>query len=367
MHRFWVGLIGAYCGSNRRVISAGFPMQGNSRPAGVTMMTPANKGDHPLESPMQAVMYRHFGDESVLSLCDVLTPQPASGQVQVRVHMASLNPVDFKLRSGILRMVGLPRRPAITGKDFAGVITALGANVQGYAVGQRVFGSVALMGGGGSCAQLVVLSTDLIAPTPEALSDEVAASLPVASGTALQALVDIARLQRGQSVLITGASGAVGSSAVQLAKSLGARVTGVCGTANIAYVGSIGADRVIDYRADDWQRCGDRFDVIFDAAASATFASTRRCLTAAGIYINTMPSAALYLAALAARLASRQRCIPFLLKTDADLLGRLATLAADKVIVPRIGEIVELDQVGPAQRRMQEGKVSGKICVRVQA
>ena len=314
---------------------------------------------------MQAVTYHHFGDESVLSLCEIPVPQPAAGQVQVRVCMASLNPVDFKLRSGILRMVGRPKRPAITGKDFAGEITALGADVRGYAIGQRVFGSVDPLGGEGSCAEFVVLSTDLIAPVPEVLSDEVAASLPVASGTALQALADIAQLRRGQSVLITGASGAVGSSAVQLARSIGARITGVCSTANIAYVRSIGVERVIDYKTDNWQNCGDRFDVIFDAAASATFSSSRRCLNARGIYINTMPSAALYLAALVARLTSRQRCVPFLLKTDAELLGRLATLAADKIIVPRISEIVDLGQVGSAQRRMQEGKVSGKICVRV--
>ncbi len=310
-------------------------------------------------------MYHRFGDESVLALCEIPVPQPAAGQVQVRVRMASLNPVDFKLRSGMLRMVGRPRRPAITGKDFAGEITALGANVHGYAIGQRVFGSVDPLGGEGSCAQFVVLSTDLIAPIPEALSDQVAASLPVASGTALQALADIAKLRRDQSVLITGASGAVGSSAVQLARSLGARITGVCSTANIAYVRSIGAERVIDYKTGNWQSCGDRFDVIFDAAASATFAGSRPCLTVAGIYINTMPSPGLYLAALVARLTSRQRCVPFMLKTDADLLGRLATLAADKVIVPRISEIVDLGQVGSAQRRMQEGKVSGKICVRV--
>lgn len=172
---------------------------------------------------MQAVMYDHFGDESVLSMREVPVPQPGSGQVQVRVNVASLNPVDFKLRSGILRIVGRPKRPAITGKDFAGVITALGANVHGYAIGQRVFGSVDPLGGDGSCAQFVALSTDLIAPIPESLSDEVAASLPVASGTALEALADIAQLKRGQSVLITGASGAVGASAVQLARSIGAR------------------------------------------------------------------------------------------------------------------------------------------------
>jgi NADPH:quinone reductase-like Zn-dependent oxidoreductase len=314
---------------------------------------------------MHAVVYEHFGDESVLSLRDVPFPQPARGQVQVRVRVAALNPVDFKLRSGMLRMFGRPKRPAITGKDFAGEITALGPDVTGYTVGQRVFGSVDPMGGHGSCAQFVALATDLIAPTPDALSDEVAASLPVASGTALQALADIAHLQQGQAILITGASGAVGASAVQLARSIGARITGVCSTANVDYVRSIGADQVVDYKADDWLSNKARFDVIFDAAASATFSSARARLTDNGIYINTMPVPKLFLAAFVARLTSRQRCVPFLLKTNAELLERLAALAASNVIVPRIGEVIGLGQVPAAQRRMQEGKTHGKVCVRV--
>jgi len=316
---------------------------------------------------MQAVMYARFGDESVLSVRETAVPQAGRGEVQVRVRVASLNPVDFKLRSGILRMLGRPKRPAITGKDFAGEIAALGKDVQGYKVGQRVFGSVDPLGGRGSCAQFVALSTDLVAPTPDALSDEVAASLPVASGTALQSLADIARLQRGQSILITGASGAVGASAVQLARSMGARITGVCGTANVAYVRSIGADHVIDYLTDNWQLRDARFDVIFDAAAAASFSQARPRLTAAGIYINTMPRPGLYWAAFVARATSRQRCVPFLLKTDAALLQRLAKLVAERVIVPHIHEIVDLEQVASAQRRMQEGKVHGKVCVRVHA
>ena len=316
---------------------------------------------------MQAVMYDHFGDASVLSVREVPTPQPARGQVQVRVRMASLNPVDFKLRSGMLRMVGRPRRPAITGKDFAGEITALGADVHGYTVGQRVFGSVDPMGGQGSCAQFVALSTDLIAPIPDSLSDEVAASLPVASGTALQALSDIAQLQHGQTILITGASGAVGASAVQLARSIGAHITGVCSTANIAYVRAIGAEHVIDYKTDNWLSRDEHFDVIFDAAASTSFANAKPRLNASGIYINTIPGPKLLLAALVARLTSRQRCVPFLLKTNTALLERLAKLTANNMIVPRIHEIIDLYQVGPAQRRMQEGKVHGKVCVRVDA
>lgn len=314
---------------------------------------------------MQAVIYDHFGDESVLAVRETAVPQPARGEVQVRVHLASLNPVDFKLRGGMLRLLGRPKRPAITGKDFAGEVSALGADVQGYALGQRVFGSVDPLGGHGSCAQFVALATDLVTATPDALTDEVAASLPVASGTALQALTDIAGLQRDQSVLITGASGAVGASAVQIARSLGARITGVCGTANVDYVRAIGAERVIDYKTDDWLNLGERFDVVFDAAAVASFNAARPLLTIGGIYINTMPRPALYWSALVARTTSRQRCVPFMLKTDAGLLQRLAKLAADGVIAPHIHEVIGLADVASAQRRMRKGKVHGKVCVRV--
>ena len=316
---------------------------------------------------MRAVAYDSFGDASVLALRELAAPQPERGEVQVRITMASLNPVDFKLRSGMLRMVGRPRRPAITGKDFAGVITALGAEVQGYAVGQRVFGSVEPMGGRGSCAQFVALSTDLIAPTPDALSDEVAASLPVAAGTALQCLTNVASLGRDQSILITGASGAVGSAAVQIARSIGAHITGVCGTTNIDYVRSLGAEKVIDYKTDNWAAIDRQFDVIFDAAAAASFSIARPRLRPAGIYINTMPRPELFWAAVVARLSSRQRCVPFLLKTDAALLQRRAESIVSKVIVQCIHEIVGRDQGGPAQGRMQQCKVRGKICVRVDA
>jgi NADPH:quinone reductase-like Zn-dependent oxidoreductase len=316
---------------------------------------------------MQAVMYDQFGDASVLSVREVPTPRPGRGEVLVRVRMASLNPVDFKLRHGLLRLLGRPRRPAITGKDFAGDIVALGADVAGYSIGERVFGSVDPMGGHGACAQFVALSTELIAPTPGGLIDEVAASLPVASGTALQALTDIAKLQRGQSILITGASGGVGASAVQIARSLGAHITGVCTTAHVDYLRAIGAAQVIDYKKESWLQGGEKFDVIFDAAAAASFAAARPHLAAAGIYINTMPGPRLLWDALVAKLSSRRRCVPFMLKTDTALLQRLAKLASDGVIAPHIEEIIELDQVASAQRRMEEGGVHGKLCVRVAA
>lgn len=314
---------------------------------------------------MQAVAYEVFGDASVLAVRDVPEPSPGRGEVQVRVCVASLNPVDFKLRRGMLRLVGRPRRPAITGKDFAGVITRLGGDVQGYAVGQRVFGSVDPLGGRGSCAEFVCLATDLIAPTPTAISDVVAASLPVAAGTALQCLTDIAGLRRDQSILVTGASGAVGSAAVQIARSIGARITGVCATANIEYVRSIGARQIVDYKTADWSGIDQLFDVVFDAAAVGSFAMARARLGPAGIYINTMPRPGLFWDALMARIGSRQRCVPFLLKTNSAQLRRLGQLAVDDILVPRIDAVVDLSAVAAEQRRMEEGGVHGKVCVRV--
>jgi NADPH:quinone reductase-like Zn-dependent oxidoreductase len=316
---------------------------------------------------MRCVQYERFGDESVLQVRDAPVPPPAAGEVQVRVSFASLNPVDFKLRAGLLRLLGKPERPAITGKDFAGTVSALGLSVSGFRPGQRVFGSVNAMGGAGACAEYVALGTDLLAPIPDAVSDEVAACLPVASGTAYQALVTQARLRAGQSVLVTGASGGVGSGAVQIARSLGARVTGVCGTANVEYVRSLGADPVFDYRSQDWRTAGALYDVILDAAGSSSFSAARAHLAPAGWYINTYPPASLMIAAPFLRVFSRQRAVPFMLKTTAAQLGELARLADAGVLRPRIARTVGLEDVAAAQRDMKDGKVSGKVCVRVAA
>ena len=314
---------------------------------------------------MRALMFDRYGDESVLQLRELPVPLPAMNEVQVKVTVAALNPVDFKLRAGLFRLIRKPALPAITGKDFAGRITALGADVRGFNIGQRVFGSVNPMGGLGSCVETLVIGTDLIGMTPENVSDEIAACLPVASGTALQALVNTAQLKAGQSVLITGASGGVGASAVQIARSIGAKVTGVCGTANVDYVKSIGADHVIDYKKTDWRNAGNIFDVIFDAAGAATFGEARAQLSSTGFYLNTTPTPRMFLTSKILPLVSKQRCVPVMLKTDAHLQSELARLAAGNVILPLIARVIGLEDVAGAQRDMEDGKIHGKVCVRI--
>jgi NADPH:quinone reductase-like Zn-dependent oxidoreductase len=314
---------------------------------------------------MKAVVYDRFGDESVLAVKDLPEPQPLPHELRVQVSCASLNPVDFKLRDGMLRLLGKPRLPATIGLDFAGRVVALGSAVRGFETGQRVFGSVDLGGRAGACAQMLVVDADRVAATPAEVGDDVAACLPVAAGTAVQALASRAGLRRGQSLLVTGASGGVGSAAVQWAVSAGAVVTGVCGTANVDYVRGLGAQHVIDYRQADWRATDERWDVIFDAAAASSFGQARSHLAPEGVYINTMPRPGLWLAAKLAPLRGRQRAVPYMLVLDAALLAELARLARAGILAPRIARTVGLAGVAAALADLKAGRVHGKVCVRV--
>ncbi len=316
---------------------------------------------------MRALIYDRYGDESVLQLREVPLPAPVAGQVQVRVNRASLNPVDFKLRNGMLKLLRKPTLPSGTGKDFAGVVTALGPGVTGFSVGERVFGSVDALNGEGSCAESLVTALNHVAATPDTVSDEVAACLGVAAGSALQALTSIAGLKEGQRVLVVGASGSVGAAGVQIAHALGAHVTGVCGTTNVAYVKGLGADQVIDYKTTSWEAAGPGsalYDVILDTGGThIAFSKARQRLTKTGFYIDTFPDGARFLNKLTTSVLSSQHCVPFFLKIDTALLNALAGWAAKGVLQPRVAQHIALEQVPQALRQMEDGKVQGKVVV----
>ena len=194
-------------------------------------------------------------------------------------------------------------------------------------------------------------------------------TLPVAGGTALQALADVARLVVGQRVLITGAAGGVGHFAVQIAKHLGAHVVGVCSAGNAAFVRTLGADEVVDYASEDFTRRADRFDVVFDAAGASSFTAARRVLGEAGCYINTCGDTAGAIGtaanAIVARLTSRQRAIPFALKNTPATWQRLGALVHDGVLRPHVERTIALEDVADAQRAMETGHGRGKVVVRI--
>ena len=205
--------------------------------------------------------------------------------------------------------------PRGTGCDVAGEIVAIGSGAAPRHMGERVFGSISPMARDGSFAEYAVVPAASLAAIPDGLDFEQAATLPLAGGMALQALVDHACLAAGERVLITGAAGGVGHFAVQIAKHLGAHVVGVCSAANVEFVRGLGADDVVDYGRDDFTQRDDRFEVVFDAACASSFAAARHVLTETGCYINTAGSAGAAIdtvtSAVVARFTSRQRVIVF--------------------------------------------------------
>jgi NADPH:quinone reductase-like Zn-dependent oxidoreductase len=317
---------------------------------------------------MRALRYDRYGSADVLTVAELPEPAPAAGEFRIRVRAASLNPLDWKLRSGHLAMIpGIARPPRGTGVDFAGEIVGAGGGATDFWVGQRVFGALSPMQRQGAVSEFIVATPSQFVAIPEGIDFDVAAALPVAAGTAVQALVDHAELQSGQHVLITAAAGGVGHFAVALAKHLGAIVTAVCGPDNADFVRALGADQVIDYTRSDFRRSGDRYDVVFDAACSSDYFSCRPVLTTEGVYLNTSGSFGAVMmtaaAALAVRVISHHRVVPVALKLGAPLWQRLARYAADGILKPQIAQRIGMADVADAQRRMQTRHGRGKTIV----
>jgi len=317
---------------------------------------------------MRAVRYHRFGGPEVLAVEDVPEPVPGPGEIGVRVLAASLNPLDWKIRDGHLRFVPvLSRPPRGTGCDFAGEVVAIGGACGERHVGEIVFGSLNPFARDGSCAEFLLCAADRVVPVPPGVDPESAATLPIAGGTALQAIDDEARLGAGQSMLLTGAAGGVGHMAVQLAKHRGARVVALCGPANVGFVRDLGADEVVDYTNADLAARHDRFDVVFDAANALTLDHCRPFMKPGALYVGTAGDTASALRTAIdgafAALGGRVRARNLVLRNGPSSWTRLAHLAADRAFVPYVAQRIGLSEVAHAQARMQTGHGRGKIVV----
>ncbi|WP_145071026.1 NAD(P)-dependent alcohol dehydrogenase [Engelhardtia mirabilis] len=234
---------------------------------------------------MRAVVQDRYGAAEVLELREIERPTAREGEVLVRVRAAGLDRGVWHLMAGLPYLVRLgfglrrPKNP-VPGMDLAGVVEAVGAGVTGLAPGDEVFGAT-----DGSYAEFAVVKADRLAPKPARLSFEQAAAVPVSACAALHALRDVGEVQAGQRVLVIGASGGVGSFAVQLAKAFGAHVTGVCSTAKVDLVRSLGADHVIDYTTEDISTGGVRYDLVIDIAGNRSLGALRRVLTPRGTLV----------------------------------------------------------------------------------
>ncbi len=323
---------------------------------------------------MKAIVRDTYGPPEVAHLDEVPKPELADDGVLVRVRATSINRGDWYTVAGkplVARpMMGGIRKPKsrLLGGDFAGTVEAVGKDVTGFQVGDEVFG-----GRNGAFAEYVCSRLG-VGLKPANLTFEEAAAVPVAALTALQGLRDHGRLEPGQKVLVNGASGGVGTFAVQIAKALGADVTAVCSTRNVDLVRSLGADRVIDYTKEDFTRSGERFDLILDIAGSKSWSACKRVMKPrARLVIVGGPATTPLLGPLGhvigVRLASLlgrgRKAVFFVAKFNLEDMVVLRELLEDGRVKPVVERRYELDEIGEALRYMGEGHVQGKLVVTV--
>lgn len=315
---------------------------------------------------MKAVVQQRYGSPSdVLRLEEMPAPVPSDRQVLVRVHAAGVNPLDWHHVLGtpfVARMAMGIGKPKVTvrGVDVAGRVEAVGAGVEKFHAGDDVFGWCS-----GTFAELATGSEDNFVAMPANLTHEEAAAVPVAAITALQGLRDVGGLRPGQRVLINGSSGGVGTYAVQIAKALGAVVTGVCSASNVNLVTSLGADFVLDYGRDDFTRRSDRYDLVFDNAGSHSISSLRHALEPGGTLVYNSGASMRRIANAILRSRIGQNVHTYLARPNHDDLALITQMIEQRKVRSVIDRTYPLDQAAAAIGYVEAGHARGKVVLTV--
>lgn len=319
---------------------------------------------------MRAIGYRKYGSPDVLELQEIATPIPKEKEILIRIHAATVTPADIAFRKGepfIGRFfTGLSKPKIVPGVEFAGTIETIGTAVTRFQAGDQVFGMASISFG--AHAEYICLKEDeAVTKKPATMTYEEAAAACDGALTALVFLRDVARVQRGQKILINGASGAVGSGAVQLAKHYGADVTGVCGATNVAMVKSLGADTVIDYTSDDFTKNGQTYDIIFDAVAKSSFSYCKGSLTEKGIYLTTGITLTTMFQTIWTGMFGKKKAIftaAGLKQQPSNLVYIRELIEAGKLQV-NIDHRYSLENIAEAHRYVEKGHKKGNVVVTV--
>lgn len=322
---------------------------------------------------MKAVVYTEYGSPAVLQLQEVEKPTPKDDEVLIKIHAAAITAGDAVVLKGepfVTRFVTglLKPKNTIPGKEMAGRVEAVGGNVTQFQPGDEVFGDLSVAGWG-AFAEYVAVPENAVALKPANMSFDQAAAAPESAVVALQALRDKGKIQPGQKVLINGASGGVGSYAVQIAKSFGAEVTAVCSTRNIDMVRSMGADHVIDYTQEDFTQNGRRYDLILAANGYHPISDYRRALSPEGIYVATGGSMTQSLQATMLgpfiSMTGSKKMGGMMVKPNQDDLVFVKELLEAGKVVPVIDRRYSLDEVAEAFHYIGEGHAQGKVVITV--
>jgi NADPH:quinone reductase-like Zn-dependent oxidoreductase len=310
---------------------------------------------------MKALVINQFGGPEELQIQEVGIPLPKTGEVLVRVHAAGINPVDYKVRNGSMKYITGKNFPRILGGDIAGVVEQAGER-SAYHPGDKVFAMLSIKGGG--YAEFVSVGENQLCLIPEGSSMVEAAATPLAALTALQAFQKGNGIQAGDNILVNGASGGVGSFAVQIAKAMGAKVTGVCSSANIDFVRSLGADVVIDYKTEDFTKLDMQYNVVFDAVAKSSYRKCRKLLTKGGKYISTLPNNALMLYQAFNFLRNRKAYF-IMAKTSGLDLSVIAGFMKKQQLKSYVQETFPLGEGADAHQIIEKERVRGKLVLQI--
>lgn len=308
---------------------------------------------------MKATQINEYGHADVVKVQEVDKPSIGKDQVLVEVQAASLNPFDTMVREGYLQEAVPLTLPVTLGGDIAGVVREVGENVSNVAEGDIVYGQANVVAGNsGALAEYAATKADQVAKSPKGIDSTEAASLPLVGVSALQALVDHIELEADQKIFIHGGAGGIGSIAIQIAKNIGAHVATTATGGGIAYVNELGADEVIDYKAQDFSQSLSSFDAVFDTVGGDDFTKALAILKPGGVAVSMIADADEDLAKELEVTAIKQ-----MTHVTCDKLSQLTKLVEDGVVKPNVGKVFELNQIQEAFEARESGQVQGKIVI----
>ncbi len=315
---------------------------------------------------MKAIVINEYGSADVLEYKEVPQPQLQPDHLLIEMHATSVNPVDYKIREGELKILTGLRKPKIRilGFDVAGEVVETGAHVKSFRPGDQVY---ALMGmaKGGAYAEYITVPESSAVSKPANLTYEEAAAVPLTALTALRALRERGKISSGKKVIINGASGGVGTFSVQIAKALGAVVSGVCSTKNVEFVQSLGADNVVDYSKEDFTTHTQAYDIIYDVVANTSFSACKNALTPNGIYITTVPGPATFLQVVLTSLMPGKKATYIMVKPDGKDLDFIRELIEAEKVKPVIDKSFPLSEVAAAHSYCETGHTRGKSVITI--
>ena len=320
---------------------------------------------------MKAIIYKKYGSPNVLEPFDAEKPTPKANEVLIRVYATSVTTADSMMRRGdtflsriLLGFTKPKKKYQILGTEFSGIIEAVGGTVKKFKAGDEVYG---FRGFGTGCyAQYKCMKENgSLAIKPDNMSFEEAASVVDGATTALFFLKEKANIQKGQKVLINGASGSIGTFAVQLSKYFGAEVTGVCSTKNVALVSSLGADNVVDYTKEDFAKREDRYDIIFDTVGKSSFAHCQKALTINGQYVVTVMTLKCILQSFLTKLGNGKKVIFAMSINKTEALNYIRTLIEEGKLKTIIDKRFSLEELPEAHAYVEEGHKKGNVVIAI--